>query len=132
VQGWLAVGIGGFAGSVLRYKLGGWVIHHTLSGRFPASTFAVNVAGCLLVGALAALSDTRGGTIAGLSPRLQLLLITGFCGGFTTFSAFGFETFALLRREMAGMAALYVTASVVCGMLGVWLGWMLVSTVRGN
>ena len=115
----LAVGLGGFIGSIARYKLGGVVLHHTLGSRFPFSTLAVNLGGCLLVGLLAGWVEHRDA----LSPGMRLLLITGFCGGFTTFSAFGLETLYLIRRDAVAIAALNVAVSVAGGIAGVWIGW---------
>lgn len=114
----LLVGIGGFAGSVARYVLGGWLLHHTAQERFPWSTFAVNAAGCLAIGVLAELA-TRHGMFG---PNARLLLFTGLLGGFTTFSAFGLETLLLLRRGDMGVALAYALGSVVVGVLAVWLG----------
>jgi CrcB protein len=122
VKAALAVGFGGLLGSLARYKLGGLVLHHTESWRFPLSTFAVNLLGCLLVGVLAGIAEHR----HGLSPAARLFLITGFCGGFTTFSAFGFETVYLLRRHEVPWAFANVVASVVAGVAAVWLGWKAV------
>ena len=115
----LAVGLGGLLGSIARYKLGGLILHHTASYRFPVSTFVVNLLGCGLVGLLVGLAEHR----HELNPTVRLFLITGFCGGFTTFSAFGFETMYLLRRHEIGWAAANAVLSVLAGVLAVWLGW---------
>ena len=117
----LLVGLGGFAGSVARYMLGGWLLHHTAQERFPWSTFAVNAAGCLAIGVLAGLAERH----ALSSPGLRLFLFTGLLGGFTTFSAFGLETLFLLRRGEPWTAAAYVLASIAVGLLAVWLGMRL-------
>jgi CrcB protein len=117
-----AVGLGGLLGSLARYRLGGFVLHHTANWRFPLSTFVVNLLGCALVGVLAGIAEHR----HGLSPAARLFLITGFCGGFTTFSAFGFETVYLLRRHAAPWALANVAFSVVAGMAAVWFGWKAV------
>jgi len=119
VKAVLAVGIGGLLGSLVRYKLGGWVLHHTAGWRFPMSTFVVNLVGCALVGMLVGIVEQR----HELSPAARLFLITGFCGGFTTFSAFGFETVYLLRRHEAAWAFTNVVLSVAAGLAAVWLGW---------
>lgn len=119
----LLVGLGGFIGSVARYKLGGWLLHLTAQQKFPYSTFAVNVVGCVVVGVLAGLAEKH----AFFEPGARLFLFTGLLGGFTTFSAFGLETMFLLRRGEPGIAALYVVASVLLGLLGVWLGLKSVS-----
>ena len=115
----LAVGLGGFVGSIARYRLGGLVLQHSLGSRFPAATLTVNLAGCLLVGLLAGWVEHR----HSLGPATRLLLITGFCGGFTTFSAFGLETLYLMRRDSLALAALNVALSVAGGIAGVWIGW---------
>ena len=119
----LLVGLGGFVGSVARYQLGGWLLHMTAQERFPFSTFAVNVIGCLVVGVLAGLAERY--ELFGLGTRL--FLFTGLLGGFTTFSAFGLETMYLLRRGEPWVAATYVGASVVLGIGAVWLGIKAIS-----
>lgn len=119
----LIVGLGGFIGSIGRYKLGGVILHHTASWRFPLSTFAVNVIGCFVIGALAALVEHRDL----FSPETRLFLFTGLLGGFTTFSAFGYECAFLLRRGETGIALAYAGLSVVCGLAAVWLALKLFS-----
>lgn len=119
----LLVGLGGFVGSIARYKLGGWLLHMTAQERFPFSTFAVNVIGCLVVGVLAGLAERY----ELFGPGTRLFLFTGLLGGFTTFSAFGLETMFLLRRGEPWVAATYVGASVVLGIGAVWLGIKAIS-----
>ena len=119
----LLVGLGGFIGSVARYTLGGWLLHLTAQEKFPFSTFAVNVAGCLVVGVLAGLAER----FEWLGPEARLFLFTGLLGGFTTFSAFGLETVFLLRRGELWVAGLYVGASVLLGITAVWFGIKIVS-----
>ena len=114
----LTVGLGGFAGAVARYLLGGWVLHHTLSAKFPWSTFAVNILGCLAIGVLSGLAER----LDWFTPSMRLLLLTGLLGGFTTFSAFGLETVHLLRRGELGIAVSYALASVLVCTLAVWIG----------
>lgn len=114
----LLVGLGGFAGAVARYLLGGWVLHQTLSAKFPWSTFAVNLLGCLIIGLLSGLAER----LDWFSPSMRLLLLTGLLGGFTTFSAFGLETVHLLRRGELWIAGAYVLASVLACIFAVWLG----------
>ena len=114
----LLVGLGGFIGSVARYKLGGWLLHLTVQEKFPYSTFVVNIVGCLLVGVLAGLAEKH----ELFGPGARLFLFTGLLGGFTTFSAFGLETMFLLRRGEPWIAALYVVASVLLGLVAVWIG----------
>ena len=95
------------------------MLHHTSSWRFPLSTFVVNLVGCALVGILVGIAEQR----HGLNPTARLFLITGFCGGFTTFSAFGFETVYLLRRHEVSWAVANALVSVAAGVGAVWLGW---------
>jgi fluoride exporter len=120
-----AVGLGGLLGSLARYKLGGWVLHHSANWRFPLSTFAVNLLGCALVGILAGVAEHR----HELSPATRLFLITGFCGGFTTFSAFGLDTVYLLRRHEPAWAFANIALSVVAGLAAVWVGWRSVELI---
>ena len=113
----MAVGFGGAAGSIVRYLLSGGILAgQTLLG-FPAGTFTVNAAGSLLIGILLE---------ASVSETLGWLLIVGFCGGFTTFSAFSADTVRLLRAGCYNAAAIYVALSVaVCivfAALGMWIG----------
>lgn len=117
----LIVGLGGFLGSIARYKMGGVILHHSGSWRFPLSTFVINVMGCFAIGALAALVEHRDF----FSADTRLFLFTGLLGGFTTFSAFGYEGFFLLRRGELGVAAAYAGLSVVCGLAAVWLAFKL-------
>jgi CrcB protein len=123
MKGILLVGLGGFAGSVARYKLGGLVLHLTAQERFPWSTFAINVAGCLVAGALAGLAEDY----ELFGPDTRLLVFTGLLGGFTTFSAFGLDALFLLRRGEIATALLYAGGSVVVGLAAAWVGWRLVA-----
>jgi CrcB protein len=114
----LLVGVGGFIGSVVRWKLGGLVLHLTAQQRFPYSTFAVNVLGCLVAGVLAGLAEKH----ALFGPDTRLFLFTGLLGGFTTFSAFGLDALYLLRRGDVAVALLYALASVAVGLMAAWVG----------
>jgi len=118
MKGILLVALGGAVGSVARYKLSGLVLQHTEDWRFPAGTFAVNVIGCLVAGALVGLAERH----AFLGPDARLLLLTGVLGGFTTFSAFGLETMVLLKRGDWWIAGANILLSVVAGLLALWLG----------
>lgn len=122
----LLVALGGAVGSVARYKLSGYVLHHTIDWRFPAGTFAVNVVGCLVAGVLAGLAEKHDL----LSPDTRLLLFTGVLGGFTTFSAFGLETMHLLKRGDVAVAAANVVLSVLAGLAALWLG-MSAASLKG-
>lgn len=115
-----AVGLGGAAGSIVRYMLSAWLLAgHTILG-FPTGTFLVNAAGSLLIGILL---EATTSTTAGW------LLIAGFCGGFTTFSTFSADAVRLLRAGDYGPATAYIALSaVVCiafADLGMWIGAQL-------
>ncbi|MGA0175854.1 MAG: fluoride efflux transporter CrcB [Chthoniobacterales bacterium] len=118
----LLVGAGGFLGAIGRYLLGGAVLHHAVASKFPWSTLAVNVLGCLLIGVLSGAAEK----FDFIGQGARLFLFTGLLGGFTTFSAFGFETFLLLRRGELAVAALYATASVLVCLAAVWAGFRTV------
>ena len=117
----LLVGAGGFAGSVARYLVGGWVTQLAAGARMPFGTLAVNALGCLVIGVVGALAEQR--DLFGAP--LRLLLFTGVLGGFTTFSAFGYETFFLVREQRWGLAALSIALHLVIALPCVWLGFRL-------
>jgi fluoride exporter len=117
----LIVGLGGFIGSIGRYKLSGTILHHSTDWRFPVGTFVVNMLGCFVIGALAALVEHRDM----FSADTRLFLFTGLLGGFTTFSAFGYEGLFLIRRGEIAIAAAYAGLSVLCGFAAVWLALKL-------
>ena len=117
----LWVGLGGFLGSIARYKLGGVILHHTTAWRFPLSTFCVNVLGCFILGALAGFMERH----FEFSADTKLFLFTGLLGGFTTFSAFSAEGLNLIRRGDLALAFAYAALSVLCGFIAVWLGMKL-------
>lgn len=116
----LAVGLGGFVGSVLRY-LAGRLPLQSPEG-FPYVTLMINVLGSFAIGLIAAVAAKH----ADIDPRLVLFLRVGLCGGFTTFSTFSSETFSLLRAGSYGGAAAYVLLSVLLGVLAVFLAHALV------
>ncbi|HEX6962444.1 MAG TPA: fluoride efflux transporter CrcB [Lacipirellula sp.] len=113
----LLVGLGGALGAIARYKVSGLLLHHATDWRFPLPTFLVNVLGCLVAGVLAGMIERYGV----FSMDARLFLFTGLLGGFTTFSAFGVESAALLRKGEYGVALSYMTLSVLCGVGAVWL-----------
>ena len=121
----LVVALGGALGSVARYKFGGLVLHHTPTWDFPMSTFCVNLIGCLVIGVIGGLVEHHDL----FSSSVRLLLFTGILGGFTTFSAFGYETLFLLRRGLLHLALLYVLLSVLCGVMAVFGGMKLIDLV---
>jgi CrcB protein len=114
---WIA--IGGAAGSVLRYVLGGAVQRFSARG-FPFGTLTVNVLGCLLIGLL-----IQKFTDQETSSALRAGLIVGFCGGFTTFSTFSSETIGLIQGGEMQAAILYSVLSVVLCLSATWVGLLL-------
>ena len=119
-----AVAIGGAVGSVARY-----VVNLLIQGRagpdFPLGTMMINVSGSLILGALA----TIGLETTALSPELRLLLTTGFCGGYTTFSTFSLDAVQLMERREFQRASWYVMGSVVLSLIGTIVGIALVRQV---
>jgi CrcB protein len=114
----LLIGSGGFLGSVVRYLVSGWVQRLTGSAEFPYGTLAVNVLGCLVIGALSWLADLRGV----FTPEARAFVFVGVLGGFTTFSTFGNESMALFRDGENLRGALYVGAHILFGLGAVWAG----------
>ena len=121
----LVVGLGGFVGSIARFKLGGFILHRSEAWNFPLSTFLVNLIGCFVIGALAGLVERHDL----FSPAARTFLFAGLLGGFTTFSAFAYEGAFLLRRGMLSVASLYAMLSVIGGLMAVWLGLKLIDLV---
>lgn len=119
LQSILAVGIGGFFGSIFRYLIT-YYLNISTQSAFPFGTLVVNLAGSFFIGIIIA-SALHGD----LSKSMHLFLATGFCGGFTTFSSFSYEFFSLLQHEYTGYAFLYATASFVLGLAFVWAGFLI-------
>ena len=116
---WLLIGAGGFVGSVCRFFL-----QQAVQARWPLAwpvgTGAVNGLGCLAAGLLLGLLERHA-----LGVGWRLLLITGFCGGFTTFSAFALENVQLLRGGQLALAAAYAAGSVALGVAAAAAGYWL-------
>lgn len=117
----LLVACGGSLGSVARYLCQRWFVQH-IPTHFPWGTFIVNITGCLLIGIF------WGITLRSFSANEQwkLLLMTGVCGGFTTFSAFTLEGIGMLRENRAGIFLLYAGGSVLAGLLATYAGMKLI------
>ena len=120
----LLVGVGGFVGSVARYLVA-ILFSSQISSVFPFATLTVNIVGCFLIGILFALSD-RGNVF---SPEWRILLTTGFCGGFTTFSTFSYESLRLMQDGEYLYLAAYVFISVFIGLTATYLGIALVRSI---
>jgi CrcB protein len=117
----LLVALGGAVGSAGRYALVTAVSRDAAAGAFPLGTFLVNLAGCFAIGLLAGTAERA----AWLATDVRLFVMTGILGGFTTFSAFGLETFALLRRGDSQLALTYAGTSVLIGVAFVAAGFAL-------
>jgi len=117
----LLVGAGGFVGSIGRYLVGGWVHRAAPFSSFPFGTMAVNVLGCLVIGLVGGLVESR----QLFGPDLRVFLLIGVLGGFTTFSSFAFESLALARDAEIARAFANVAAQVVLGLAAAWLGYAL-------
>jgi CrcB protein len=113
----LIVGVGSFLGGMARYALSG-LVHRYAGAGFPYGTLVVNVVGCFFIGAVLHLVEDR--TLLG--PDARLFVAVGLLGGFTTFSAFGYETIELLRGSELRLALLNVAGNVLLGLAAVWLG----------
>jgi CrcB protein len=115
----LLISLGGAIGSGLRY-LASVVTAKYFETAFPVATLAVNVIGCLAIGILMGWFSRQY-----LAEDLKWFLVTGVCGGFTTFSAFGHESVKLFQGGNPGIAVGYIAASVAGGLLAVWAGLWL-------
>ena len=120
-----AVAAGGVLGSLARYLAA--LIIPVVSG-FPWPTLFVNIAGSFIIGFYATLSGPDGRLF--VSARQRQFVMTGFCGGFTTFSSFSLETVRMLRTGEARTALLYIGISVVTWLVAVWLGHMLAARLN--
>jgi CrcB protein len=123
----LLIGLGGFAGTILRYLIGGWIQASAGTSAFPWGTLTINLLGCFGIGLLAELIDARGF----LRPEWRGVLMVGVLGGFTTFSAFANETVNAARDAAMHTALLNVFASVGLGLIAVWGGRLLAHAIWG-
>ena len=120
---WIA--IGGALGSVLRYAISMALQGGT--GLFPLGTMTVNILGSLLLGALFAMQEGN----SPITNEMWLLLSVGLCGGFTTFSTFGLETYVLWKEKHVVEAVLYMMSSLVAAPASIALGYALMKTFKG-
>lgn len=120
----ILVGVGGFLGSVFRYLVT-VLLARQFTSSFPLGTLTVNVVGCFLIGILFALSEK--GNL--LTPEWRIFLTTGFCGGFTTFSTFSYESIRLLQDGEILYLSLNVALSVIVGFAATYLGMFFIKSV---
>src|SRR5690606_16353945 len=121
----LLVGAVGFLGSVARYVTV-ISVDRKFSSLFPYGTAAVNIAGSFLLGLILAGIMKKTGSY---SEEWKLFLATGFCGGFTTFSAFAGENLVLFQQKFPGTALFYIAFSLIGGLLAVWGGYALARNI---
>jgi CrcB protein len=113
----LYIAIGGAIGSVLRY-LTSVFVNKYWANQFPFATLLTNVLGCLIIGFLIGILEKN--NLA--NSNLKWFLITGFCGGYTTFSTFGYENYSLFQSNNSLLAFGYIALSILLGIFAVWLG----------
>src|SRR5438270_11558641 len=122
---WWYVAVGSAVGGVARFALAS-IVQQRVGPNFPVGTLVVNITGSFLLGLLlryALATDA-------ISPELRALLTTGFCGGYTTFSTFTYDTLVLMEEGGGhGRAGLYVLLSVVLSLVAAWLGIMAASAL---
>ena len=114
------VGVGGFIGSVCRYLIG--LIPVRPDNSFPIKTLLINIAGAFAIGLITALAAKY----KSLDPHIILMLKTGVCGGFTTFSTFAYETSDLMQNGNMMAAILYILASVMFGLIAVYTAQIII------
>lgn len=118
------VGSGGFLGALARYGLSGMVHRHLPYTTFPFGTLMVNLSGCLIIGVIAGLAESR----QLFGPEFRAFALIGVLGGFTTFSTFGYETFAMLRDGEYFRSVANVGMNVILGLALVGLGYALTTS----
>lgn len=118
------IALGGGLGSVLRY-LTAVVMNKYVQSSFPFATFVTNILGCLLIGLFFGYLEKQ----HAISQDLKFFLITGFCGGYTTFSTFSHESLQLMQTNQMVTAFLYIGLSVFVGLLATWFGLALAKAI---
>lgn len=122
MQEWIYVFIGGGLGSLCRYWVG--IQFSSYNTNFPLGTFAANFLACFILGILIGMQLK-----SNLSNHSGLFLMTGFCGGFSTFSTFSAESLELFQDQQYGMAIFYIASSLLIGLFALYIGLKLYSTL---
>lgn len=120
----LIVGTGGFIGSVMRYLLQ-FYVEKGMSSTFPMGTLIANITGSFVIGMVFAIAEK--GNL--MSSEWRIFLSVGICGGFTTFSAFSYNTFIMIKEHSYGQLFYNVGGNLVLGILAVYLGIILIRTI---
>jgi fluoride exporter len=128
MQLYLLIALGGALGSVLRFFLGNLFAATQIGAVFPLGTLVINITGSFLIGLIYTLTEPDGRWFA--SPEIRLFLMTGICGGYTTFSAFSLQTLNLARGGEWFHAGANVVGSVVLCLIAVWLGHLLAAILN--
>ena len=123
----LLIALGGGLGTLARYGMVGFA-QRLADHHFPVGTLTVNLLGCFAIGALSAFFS---GSVE-IREEYRWALVAGFLGGFTTFSAFGFETFALFESREGGLALANIAVSTLGGLASVWAGYRLVGALQNS
>lgn len=121
IKAMFIAGLGGFLGTCLRFLVGK-LAHHLCASPFPWGTFAVNLIGSFIIGIFFGLAEKS----HLISTQMNVFLITGFCGGFTTFSSFSDDLFLLLQQKHWSYLSIYLIGSLAAGIVLVWLGRSLI------
>ena len=122
MQSLILIFLGGGMGSLLRYGIGQYFTSY--NSTFPVGTFLSNILASLVLGFLIGIQIKNN-----LNTNMALLFMTGFCGGFSTFSTFSAETLKLFQNNQIATALIYVGGSIICGLIAVYIGIKLQSTL---
>ena len=124
IKAMLIAGLGGFIGTCLRFLIGK-LCHLCTSSPYPWGTFIVNIIGSFIIGLLFGVAEKTNL----ISAHMNVFLITGFCGGFTTFSSFADDMYLLLANKNWGYFVVYIGLSFILGLLLVWLGRSMIKSI---
>ncbi len=120
----VVIGSGGFLGALARYGLSGLVHRQMPLATFPYGTLVVNLVGCLGIGVIAGLAESR----QLFGPEFRAFVLIGILGAFTTFSTFGYETFAMIRDDEYLRAITNVAMHVLLSLALLWLGYVVTTS----